>query len=637
MTSTASGLVFSASAEGTVLAAVRQNRTAARAVEVERAELVVEWVREGAIAPEKLSSGAGVFDPEEHPGLPGNEFSSAGSSSSEFSSTGLPGTAVPMRLAGEGAPLVSDLGFTRLAAALGQSNEAALYYVGSVVELAFRLPVLWGRVRAGQISLHRARAVTRLTKKLPFAGAGWVDAQVAWTIGTCSISQIERTVAAAMESFDPAQAEADRLAALEGRRFDIHLDEVATPGVAGSGAIVQVDGGLDIADALDLDAAVRERARALAGLLPGTSENVRRSLAVGDLAREQDTLPLTTTDTSAGAGDGAGDSSGTGDGHDTDTSADTGAGSATKTLTRDVADTDSGPGRGATGRTVMLYLHLPADALNPGTGQPDDSTNSVFSTGTIGRCENTKSPVTTEQVRTWCQTAGRVIVRPVIDLNAHYSASTYEANPRLREQIILRDGHCRFPYCQRTARAADQDHTIPYDQGGPTSTANLTALCRRHHRAKTHAGWSYLMITPGTYLWTDPDGVQYLVTTTGTYLIPGTGSGSAPPSGGRTSTPPGQRTGGPPGVRSHRSSDDKTSSPPGHSQNSPFGVLDPHVARVRKRAITAMKKTATATPPPRLRTDPRQHADPDSDQPPLRFQSPPPRTGSEPNADPPPF
>ncbi|UFU07166.1 HNH endonuclease [Ruania halotolerans] len=529
MTSTASGSVFSASAGGTVLAAVRQNRMAARAVDVECAELVVEWVREYAIDADGFDGGAGatgVFDPEVDAGLPGTEQ--------------------PMRLAGPGAPLVSDLGFTGLAAALGQSNEAALYYVGSIVELAYRLPLLWGRVRAGQISLHRARAVTRLTKKLPFAGAGWVDAQVAWTIGTCSTSQIERTVAAAMESFDPAQAEADRLAALEGRRFDIHLDEVATPGVAGSGAIVQVDGGLDIADALDLDAAVRDRARALAGLLPGTSEDVRRSIAVGDLARGQDTLPLTTTDT-------------------------------------DTSPTPSVPG-GGTGRTVMLYLHLPADALKPGTGQPVDAAGSVFSTGTIGRCENTKSPVTTEQVRTWCQTAGRVVVRPVIDLNAHYSASTYEANPRLREQITLRDGHCRFPYCQRTARAADQDHTIPYDQGGPTSTANLTTLCRRHHRAKTHASWSYLMITPGTYLWTDPDGVQYLVTTTGTYLIPGPG-------------------------RASDSSEGKTDRPPGQRPGSPFGVLDPHVARVRERAITAMKKTSAVTPPPRFRTDPHRDRD----------------------------
>ncbi|UFU08342.1 HNH endonuclease [Ruania halotolerans] len=254
----------------------------------------------------------------------------------------------------------------------------------------------------------------------------------------------------------------------------------------------------------------------------------------------------------------------------------------------------------------MLYLHLPADALNSGTGQPDDSTGSVFSTGTIGRCENTKSPVTTEQVRTWCQTAGRVIVRPVIDLNAHYSASTYEANPRLREQITLRDSHCRFPYCQRTARAADQDHTIPYAQGGPTSTANLTALCRRHHRAKTHAGWSYLMITPGTYLWTDPDHVQYLVTTTGTHLIPRPG-------------------------RAKDSSEGKTDRPPGQRPGSPFGMLDPHVARVRKRAITATKRTAAATPPPRSRTSSHHQGDPSS------APSPPPEANPAPNANPPPF
>ncbi|QOR69617.1 DUF222 domain-containing protein [Ruania alkalisoli] len=220
MTSTAAHDTFSVSAGKGLLAAVRATGVAARAVEVERAELVLAWVREGAIIPGEVDpddvvDGGGVFDPDEH--------------------AGLPGTQEPMRLAGAGAPRVPDLGFVSLAAALGMSNEAALGYVGAVVELAYRLPVLWGRVRAGQVSITRARAVTRLTKRLPADGAAWVDSQVAWTIGSCSLGQIERTVTAAMESFDPERAERDRLAELERRRFDIHQDEVSTARGCGGG------------------------------------------------------------------------------------------------------------------------------------------------------------------------------------------------------------------------------------------------------------------------------------------------------------------------------------------------------------------------------------------------------------------
>ncbi|UFU04547.1 HNH endonuclease [Ruania suaedae] len=446
MTSTATASSFSAPAEREVLAAVRANGVAARAVEVERAELVLAWVRESVVDPEETTQDA-VFDPDVHVGVPGTEQ--------------------PMRLAGEGAPWVADLGFTRLAAALGQSNEAAMNYVGAVVELAYRLPVLWSRVRAGQVSVHRARTVARLSKKLPAAGAAWVDAQVAWTIGTCSVAQIERTVAAAVARFDPDQAEKDREAALEGRRVDIDLDQVATATDPSAGAVITFGGGLDLADALDLEAAISARAAALTALMPGASEDVRRSVALGDLARGHTSLARATGD--------------------------------------DDRASDSGD---PNGRTVLLYLHLAAgDLTHDGSG--------------VGRCENTRSPITAEQVRTWCATAGRVLVRPVIDLNTDYAATTYEASPRLREQVILRDGTCRFPFCHRSARAGDLDHIDPHEDGGPTTSTNLAALCRRHHRAKTHAGWTYQVITPGTYHWASPDGAAYLVTPAGTFDLPG--------------------------------------------------------------------------------------------------------------------
>ena len=40
---------------------------------------------------------------------------------------------------------------------------------------------------------------------------------------------------------------------------------------------------------------------------------------------------------------------------------------------------------------------------------------------------------------------------------------------------------------------------------GPDPPDNLAPLCRRHHRAKTHHGWTYVRNKDGTHTWTSPD------------------------------------------------------------------------------------------------------------------------------------
>jgi hypothetical protein len=48
------------------------------------------------------------------------------------------------------------------------------------------------------------------------------------------------------------------------------------------------------------------------------------------------------------------------------------------------------------------------------------------------------------------------------------------------------------------------------------STCNQAPCCRRHHRAKTTGGWSYITVEPGVYLWRSPLGSQFLKDHTGT-------------------------------------------------------------------------------------------------------------------------
>ncbi len=60
------------------------------------------------------------------------------------------------------------------------------------------------------------------------------------------------------------------------------------------------------------------------------------------------------------------------------------------------------------------------------------------------------------------------------------------APERLRDAIIFRDGICQATSCTIPAERSDLDHQIPYEQAGPTTGPNLWALCRRHHRLKSH-------------------------------------------------------------------------------------------------------------------------------------------------------
>jgi hypothetical protein len=86
----------------------------------------------------------------------------------------------------------------------------------------------------------------------------------------------------------------------------------------------------------------------------------------------------------------------------------------------------------------------------------------------------------------------------------------YRPGARLAHLIRIRQRTCSAPGCRRPAQTCDLDHTIPYDQGGPTCQHNLGPLCRRHHRAKQAPGWSVTQPQPGSFIWTAPHGRTYL-------------------------------------------------------------------------------------------------------------------------------
>lgn len=156
------------------------------------------------------------------------------------------------------------------------------------------------------------------------------------------------------------------------------------------------------------------------------------------------------------------------------------------------------------GRAVDLVVHLSEDAL---TGAEP-----------VGRCANTRSPISVQQIREWCGNPdAKVTVKPVVDLADHIHVEAYEAPDRLKEQKGLVDLHCVFPHCTRPAQRCDCDHVVAHADGGPTCSCNTAPLCRRHHRAKTHSMWDYTVLDRGTYRWTTPNGIRLIRDHRGTH------------------------------------------------------------------------------------------------------------------------
>jgi hypothetical protein len=90
----------------------------------------------------------------------------------------------------------------------------------------------------------------------------------------------------------------------------------------------------------------------------------------------------------------------------------------------------------------------------------------------------------------------------------------YRPGADLTGTVITRDATCTFPGCRVPAWRCDIDHIKPYDHSrkGPAQTVagNLHALCRHHHRLKTHTPWTVTRDPDtGVTTWTSPQGRTY--------------------------------------------------------------------------------------------------------------------------------
>ncbi len=327
---------------------------------------------------------------------------------------------------------------------------------------------MWRRVHAGDVPTWRARRIAEATihADLHPAAAAYVDRMVAPFVERIGTAALDRLVAEALlrsaqttPALHPDDPDAASASATDQRHATIHDQDIAFDGT------VRVEAVLGIADAADLDHALTSRAAALQDLGSDESLDVRRSRALGDLARNQTSLDL-----SAGL--------------------------------PDLTDAAPNRPRARPARPPRRHHHRG----RRGTPRPG------------GTLERHQQQLLLDQVRAWCRDSlTRITLRPVLDLAAQLRTRGYTPTPTQREQVVQRDRTCVFPWCHRPARDCQVDHIAPYDPDNPNTTSdNLAALCTFHHRLKTHSSWNYTATGPGEYLWRSPHGHHYLRDHTGT-------------------------------------------------------------------------------------------------------------------------
>ena len=255
------------------------------------------------------------------------------------------------------------------------------------------------RSSPGTVPAWRARAVAETTihtaPALTVEAAAFVDAQVAAVAGKIGPAQLDRLVAETIKRYDLAAPDAaadpeDGYLSVDPRHATLHDEDVHFAGT------MRFEADLDIADALDLNHALTQKAAEQKALGSTESLDVRRAKALGDLARTQTALDL------AGAG---------------------------------VApDRDRLPAA----REVVLHAHFDASTVGEQT---------VF--GPTGRLEEGQRLTLLDQVQAWCSDSRtKVTIKPVIDLNAELIAPRirhprphprpdHSARPHLRLPLVL--------------------------------------------------------------------------------------------------------------------------------------------------------------------------------------------------------
>lgn len=182
----------------------------------------------------------------------------------------------------------------------------------------------------------------------------------------------------------------------------------------------------------------------------------------------------------------------------------------------------------------------------------------------------------------------RLVTDPVSGQLLDYGTTRYRPPRHLGDHVIARDGECTFPFCTRQARRSDLDHIAAYPAGS-TSAANLHPLHRRHHNAKTEAGWRVTRDAgTGSSRWISPTGRHYRTGPPERWPVP-----AQPP--GQRKSPGGPDIAHPPDQRRPSTWPADQARPPADRRRSPTGPAPARPPADRRKSPTG---SAEPTPPP---------------------------------------
>jgi hypothetical protein len=384
-----------------------------------------------------------------------------------------PADRTPPAAAGMFPAQLSEFISDEVAAALTLTNRTADACQDLALDLAIRLPGTARALEKGVIYRAKARLIAESTRVLTDEQARAVEAQILPRAGQQTTGQLRAAVTRAVLAADPEAAARRREEAQKDPRVRRWQEDAGTAALAGYG--------LPPADVLAADQHLTNRARALrqAGL-PGSLEELRArayldALLGQDSAPTQDPAPAQDLDPaqdSVPARDRVPENSAP-----VQNSAPTQPPLAARvTLTVPLAThlgLGSQPGHVAGYGPVDPALARELTAL--AAGHPA-SRFCVTVTGAGGQaighgCIPGRPPSFTQPPPGGLAITISPLARGSCD-HRHREAG-YQPSRFLQHLIMARTPTCTAPGCGQPAARCDLDHTVPYDQGGPTCECNL--------------------------------------------------------------------------------------------------------------------------------------------------------------------
>ena len=99
--------------------------------------------------------------------------------------------------------------------------------------------------------------------------------------------------------------------------------------------------------------------------------------------------------------------------------------------------------------------------------------------------------VPVETIRRMCCDADlNVVLQDCAGEVLHYGRSRRSHSPAQRRAVVLRDGGCVFPHCDRPPAHCQVHHVTYWSQDGSTDLDNLALVCLFHHHLLHEGGWS---------------------------------------------------------------------------------------------------------------------------------------------------